>query len=196
MTGSPRLVLASANPHKAEEMAAILASAGVDVVLRPAGLGAVEETEDTLEGNSRLKARSVCQATGQAAVADDTGLEVYALDGAPGVLAARYAGVDATYADNVARLLAALDGAGDRSARFRTVVVVAYPDGTEVVVEGSVDGEIAMEPRGTAGFGYDPVFIPEGGGGRTFAEMTQDEKQAFSHRGRALRALAGRLGRG
>jgi XTP/dITP diphosphohydrolase len=168
----------------------------VEVVPRPSGLGDVEETADTLEGNALLKARVVGQTAGEPAVADDTGLEVDALGGRPGVWAARYAGPGATYADNVAKLLAELDGAVDpatRRARFRTVAAVWFPDGREVVVEGSVEGTIALAPRGSAGFGYDPVFVPDEGDGRTFAEMTAEEKQAVSHRGRAFRALAAAL---
>lgn len=188
-----RLVVASANPDKAAEIAEILTSAGVEVLARPAGLGGVEETEDTLEGNARLKAAAVCEATAEAAVADDTGLEVEALRGAPGVWSARYAGENATYADNVAKLLEALEGESGRAAVFRTVVVVRWPGGGELVVEGEVKGRIATEPRGSGGFGYDPVFIPDGAGGRTYAQMAQAEKQSLSHRGRALRALAARL---
>ena len=188
-----RLVLATANPDKARELAALLD--GFDVVPRPAGLADVEETEDTLEGNARLKAAAVLAATGEAAVADDTGLEVDALAGRPGVYAARYAGPGATYADNVAKLLAELEGVapGPRTARFRTVVVALFPDGREVVADGWVDGTIAVSPAGQGGFGYDPVFVPGGGDGRTFAEMTGPEKAAVSHRGRALRALTERL---
>lgn len=185
-----RLVLATANPDKAREIAALLP---VDAVPRPAGLAEVEETADTLEGNARLKARAVAAAAGEPAVADDTGLEVVALGGRPGAWAARYAGEHATYADNVAKLLAELDGVADRRARFRTVALVAFPDGREIVASGAVDGVIAHAPRGTGGFGYDPVFIPDGSGGRTYAEMTLDEKQAISHRGRAFRELAARI---
>jgi XTP/dITP diphosphohydrolase len=192
-----RLVLATANPHKATEIADLLGST-VEVVPRPAGLGEVEETADTLEGNARLKAEAVARVAGEPAVADDTGLEVDALGGRPGVWAARYAGEAATYADNVAKLLAELDGVGaqERRARFRTVAVVCWPDGRDVVADGTVEGVIADAPRGTGGFGYDPVFVPDAGGGRTYAEMTLEEKQAVSHRGRAFRALAAALERG
>jgi XTP/dITP diphosphohydrolase len=152
----------------------------------------VEETGTTLEDNARIKARGVEAATGLPAIADDTGLVVDALGGAPGVFSARYAGPDAVAADNVAKLLRELDGVPDerRTARFRTVVLAAWPDGREMVVEGSVEGVIVREPRGTAGFGYDPVFVPAEGDGRTFAEMTAEDKHALSHRGRAVRALA------
>ncbi len=188
------LVLASANPDKVTEIAAILGD-GVDLRPRPAGLPDVVEDADTLEGNARLKAVAVCEAAGEGAVADDTGLEVDALGGAPGVHTARFAGEDATYADNVAKMLTDLAGVpeGERGARFRTVALVRFPDGSEVVAEGVVEGTISPEARGERGFGYDPVFIPADGDGRTFAQMTADEKHAVSHRGRAFRALAAAL---
>ncbi len=188
-----RLVLATANPDKAVEIAALLDGPGFEVVPRPAGVPEVAETADTLEGNARLKARAIVAATGEAAVADDTGLEVDALGGRPGVWAARYAGEGATYAENVTKLLAELEGVENRRARFRTVALACFPDGREVVAEGWVDGHIAPGPRGAGGFGYDPVFVPDSGDGRTFAEMTAVEKAAVSHRGRAFRALAAAL---
>jgi XTP/dITP diphosphohydrolase len=189
-----RLVCASANPHKATEIAAILGDA-VELLPRPDDVPDVVEDGDTLLANARLKARALCEATKVAAVADDTGLEVDALGGAPGVHSARYAGEQASYADNVRKLLAELSTHAGfaRTARFRTVAVVAHPDGSEVVAEGVVDGHITDEPRGTDGFGYDPVFAPDGSGGRTFAEMSSDEKNAISHRGRAFRDLARKL---
>ncbi len=187
-----RLVLATANPDKVREITALLGDV-VELLARPPGVGDVEETEDTLVGNARLKAQAIAAASGEAAVADDTGLEVDVLDGRPGVYAARYAGESATYADNVAKLLSELDGVEDRKARFRTVAIVVFPDGREVVAEGSVRGFIAIDPRGERGFGYDPVFVPVDGGGRTYAEMSLAEKQAVSHRGRAFRALAAQL---
>ena len=202
MTGPGlRLVLASANPDKAAEIAAILGSVpGVVVLPRPASVPDVDETGETLLENARLKARALVDATGTAAVADDTGLEVEALDGAPGVYSARFASEHATYADNLAKLLHELEAVGatephQRRARFRTVALVANPDGTEVWAEGDVTGTIITEPRGDAGFGYDPVFAPDGEGGRTFAQMTAAEKHDVSHRGRALRALAELLDR-
>lgn len=188
MTARLRLFLASANPDKVKEIRALLP--GVKLLPRPARLGEVEETGETLEENARLKARAVVAATGESAVADDTGLEVVALGGQPGVRSARYAGEGATYADNVARLLTALDGVADRRARFRTVAMICFPDGSELVAQGAVNGRIATWPAGAGGFGYDPVFVPVGGGGRTFAEMTPDEKAELSHRGRAFRGLA------
>jgi XTP/dITP diphosphohydrolase len=187
---TPTFVLASANPDKVAEIAAILGD-GVVLLPRPAELPDVVEDADTLEGNARLKAVAVSDAVGEAAVADDTGLEVEALGGAPGVHTARFAGEGATYADNVAKLLAELDGVAveGRGARFRTVALARFPDGRELVAEGLVDGTISTEARGAQGFGYDPLFVPAEGDGRTFAEMSADEKHAISHRGRAFRAL-------
>jgi XTP/dITP diphosphohydrolase len=191
-----RLVLATANPEKAAELAAILKDElgdMVDLVARPEGVPAVEETGTTLEDNARLKAVALVSATGEPSVADDTGLEVAALGGAPGTHTARFAGPTATYADNLAKLLVELEGETDRRARFRTVVVCRFPDGHEIVADGSVEGVIALSPRGQEGFGYDPVFVPNAGGGRTFAEMAPSEKHKLSHRGLALRSFVGRL---
>lgn len=190
-----RLVLASANPDKAAEIEAILAPAGVELLPRPPEVGEVDETGETLVDNARLKAAALVATTGMPAVADDTGLMVDALGGAPGVRSSRYAGPGATYAENVARLLEALRGvaAPRRTARFETVALARFPDGSEVVATGTVEGEIAPAPRGTGGFGYDPVFVPSEGDGRSFAEMTPAEKHTLSHRGRAFRALAEHL---
>jgi len=187
------LVLATANRDKVREIAGILGLT-VRLLARPEEVPEVDETGDTLLDNARLKARALVEATGIAAVADDTGLEVDSLGGAPGVRSSRYAGESVTYADNVAKLLSALDGvAGPRSARFRTVAIVAWPDGSETVAEGLVEGSISVEARGGGGFGYDPVFVPDAGGGRTFAEMGLEEKNRISHRGRAFRLLAEKL---
>jgi XTP/dITP diphosphohydrolase len=183
---------ASANPDKVAEMSAVLSAAGIELRPRPPVVAEVDETGDTLEANARLKAAAVAEATGVAAIADDTGLCVDALGGAPGVRSGRYAGEHASYADNVSRLLEALSGvpAEDRTARFRTVAVARWPDGREVMAEGIVEGVIATEAKGEAGFGYDPVFVPVEGEGRSFAQMAPEEKHRLSHRGRALRALA------
>jgi len=196
--GPLRLVLASANPDKVKEIVAVLSAAlPVELLPRPDAVPEVVEDADSLVGNARLKARALVAATGTAAVADDTGLEVDALAGAPGVFSARYAGEQATYADNVAKLLrelaACADAGGARRASFKTVALVAFPDGAEVWAEGVLPGTIATAGRGTNGFGYDPVFVPYGGDGRTFAEMRPEEKDAVSHRGRAFRALAAEL---
>jgi XTP/dITP diphosphohydrolase len=183
-----RLVCASANPDKVAEIEAILGSS-VELIPRPPSVPDVVEDAETLEGNARLKAAAIAAVTGEAAVADDTGLEVAALDGRPGVRTGRYAGEHATYAENRAKLLAELAGRDDRRARFRTVAMVVWPDGREVAAEGVCDGSIASAERGARGFGYDPVFVPDGGRGRTFAEMGEADKHALSHRGRAFRAL-------
>jgi XTP/dITP diphosphohydrolase len=183
-----RLVLATANPDKVTEIAALLTR--VELAPRPPDLPDVDESGQTLEENARLKATAVVGATGEAAVADDTGLEVAALSGVPGVRSSRYAGENASYADNVAKLIGAMEGVSDRRARFRTVALARFPDGSEVVAEGAVEGVIADEPRGVGGFGYDPVFLPEGGDGRTFAEMTSEQKNSLSHRARAFARLA------
>ena len=184
------LVCASANPNKYSEISQIL-SGVVNLIPRPAEIPEVVEDADTLEGNARLKAIAVRMATGCAAVADDTGLEVDALGGAPGIFSARYAGEDASYEDNVSKLLEAMREVTveERSARFRTVALVAWQDGTETIAEGIVEGAIADRPSGAGGFGYDSVFIPTAGGGKTFAEMGDEEKNAISHRGAAFRSL-------
>jgi XTP/dITP diphosphohydrolase len=194
MSGLPRLVCASANPDKVAEIEAILRGV-VDLEPRPADVPEVIEDADTLAGNARLKAAAICDATGLAAVADDTGLEVDALDGAPGVYSARWAGAGCTYADNRAKLLRELEGVTDRRAAFRTCVLVRRPDGSELLAEGVCTGVITTSPGGDGGFGYDAVFVPDDGDGRTFAEMTDDEKHAISHRGRAFRNLLAALSR-
>jgi XTP/dITP diphosphohydrolase len=189
-----RLVCASANPDKVVEIQQLLAGV-VELLPRPADVPDVVEDADSLVGNARLKATALSAATGLPAVADDTGLEVDALDGAPGVHAAHYAGEGCTYADNRRKLLAELDGVSDRRAAFRTVAIVVWPDGTELAVEGVCPGVITTEERGEVGFGYDAVFQPDEGDGRTFAEMGADAKHAISHRGRAFRALLSELER-
>ncbi len=202
MRAPDRLVLASANPKKVAELRAILASSGVptELLARPADVPEVVEDAPDFVGNARLKAVALAAATGEAALADDSGLVVDALGGAPGVRSARYAGEHADDAANVALLLRELADRGvedpeARAARFRCVIVLRTPDGEELVTEGSVEGSIAPSPRGEGGFGYDPVFVPAEGDGRTFAEMSAEEKHAISHRGRALaelqRALTG-----
>ena len=187
-------VLATANPHKANEIRAVLSGLGLELLDRPTHVGEVVEDADSLEGNALLKAAALAQATGQPSIADDTGLFVEGLNGRPGVYSARYAGENATYEENVAKLLEELaDVAVERRrAQFRTVVVVVYPHARPLVVEGVLDGVIGFEPRGEEGFGYDPVFIPDGGT-RTLAQMSSVEKNAVSHRGRALRKLVEEL---
>ena len=183
-----QLVCASANPDKVMEMAAILDGV-VHLLPRPADVPDVPEDADTLLGNARLKAAAICAATGLPAVSDDTGLFVDALGGEPGVYAARYAGQDATYGDNRAKLLRELGDTVDRSAQFVSAVMVVWPDGRELAVEGVCEGTIARTELGERGFGYDSLFIPDDGDGRSFAEMSDDEKNAISHRARSLSAL-------
>lgn len=188
-----RFVLATANPDKAREISEILGDR-VELVQRPVDVPEVEETGETLTENALIKARALVEVTGLPAIADDTGLEVDALGGAPGVWSARFAGPCASYRENVAKLIEELARtAGPRSARFHTVAVALWPGGRHVVAEGVVEGTIAAAPRGTGGFGYDPVFIPTGLDGRTFAEMSADEKHRVSHRGAAFRDLAALL---
>ncbi len=193
MTVAAALVLASANPDKAKEIGPLLAPASIQLVpvttLVPGWN--VEETGATLTENARIKARAAVDAVGTPAIADDTGLFVDALGGAPGVHASRYAGPGATYADNVRKLLAALGGVegAERTARFRTVAVLARPDGEELVFEGMLEGRILDAPRGEHGFGYDPVF-QVAGDSRSLAEIPLGEKNRTSHRARAFRAVA------
>jgi XTP/dITP diphosphohydrolase len=188
----PSFVVATFNRDKAAELHALLALPGVTLVPLADWPGATppKETGATLLENARIKARAAVALTGLPAIADDTGLEVDALSGAPGVHAARYSGPDATYASNVAKLLRelALVPAEKRTARFRTVCVATWPDGLELSADGSLEGTIAEAPRGTNGFGYDPVFVPKGET-RTYAELTDAEKNAISHRARAAKRL-------
>jgi XTP/dITP diphosphohydrolase len=187
----PRLVLATRNQGKVEEIREIIADWHmVDEVVVDGDWDDVDETGQTLEENALLKARAVVEATGQPALADDTGLEVAALGGRPGVHTARYAGPDATFDDNIDKLLSELSGASDRSARFVTVVALMLPDGTHHTAEGFIEGRIAEGRRGSGGFGYDPVFEVDG---VTFAEMGVDAKNKLSHRAVALQRLGERL---
>ena len=183
-----QLVCASANPDKVIEIEAILHGV-VELLPRPPGVPDVVEDADTLIGNARLKARAICAAANLPAVSDDTGLFVDALGGEPGVYAARFAGPDATYADNRAKLLDALEGSDNRRASFVSAVVVIWPDGREIAVEGVCRGMIADRELGDRGFGYDPIFVPDDGDGRSFSQMSDSEKNQISHRGRALHAL-------
>ena len=188
-------MLATANRHKAAEIAEVLGDT-VELLPRPPEVPDVEETGVTLLENARLKAQALVDATGLPAVADDTGLEVDALGGAPGVYSARFAGEDATYADNVAKLLRELGDSTTRRAVFRTVAIALWPDGSELVAEGEVSGVITTVPCGSGGFGYDPVFTPDEGDGRTFAQLAEESGQAkhrLSHRGRAFSQLASLL---
>jgi XTP/dITP diphosphohydrolase len=196
-----RFVLATTNPNKAREIREIFSAAGVGAELldRPDGVPDVEETEPDLAGNARLKALALVAATGLPAIAEDTGIEVEALGGAPGVRSARYAGEPPDEEANVDKLLtemAPFSRPGQRRARFVTVAVALWPDGREVLAEGVVEGRIALKRRGKGGFGYDPVFVPDEGGGRTFGEIEEASpgaKHELSHRGRAIRQLAAGL---
>lgn len=183
------IVLASRNPHKIEELRETLSDLGIDLksALDFPELEEVEEDKLTLEGNALKKARYVFEKTGLPTLADDTGLEVDALDGRPGVFSARYAGEEATYRDNLRKLLEELAGVKeeDRLAQFRTVVAFIDEGGEEHVFEGICPGAILKDPRGSKGFGYDPVFRPEGYE-QTFAELDSNEKNEISHRGRAI----------
>ena len=183
-----RVLLATGNPHKVDEIRDILGDA-FEVAPHEPG---VDETGTTFEDNALLKARAVVVATGELAIADDSGIEVDALGGAPGVHSARWA-AEGEWIPRLLRELAAT-GDHDRTARFVCAAAACWPDGREVVVRGVVDGRVADTARGDAGFGYDPVFVPDEGDGRTFGEMTADEKHALSHRARAFRALAEQLG--
>lgn len=192
-----QLCFASNNSHKLDEIRPLLPP-GL-TLLSLADIGCEEElpeTQDTLEGNARQKAEYVLHNYGVACFADDTGLEVTALNGEPGVYSARYAGPQRRAEDNVAKLLQELQGAADRSARFRTVVALASADGSVHEFAGEVGGTIIEEARGAGGFGYDPVFVPAEGNGRTFAEMTGTEKNRISHRARAVAKLLAYLNEG
>ncbi len=178
------LILATTNPGKVAELERLLAGTDITVVARPLDIPETVEDASTLEGNARKKSAEICVATGSAALADDTGLFVDELGGAPGIRTARFGGWQ--------RLLDALEGvpSARRRARFVTVLVVAYPDDRpDVVVDGVSEGSIATAPVGEGGFGYDPVFLPDEGGGLSFAEMDPEQKNLVSHRGRALRSL-------
>ena len=185
----PELVVASANPDKVKEISSVLDGL-VTLIPRPDHVPDVVEDGDTLEDNARLKAQAILQATGIAALSDDTGLSVDALGGEPGVRSARYSGEDATYEENVEKLIQNLAGVPPRlrTARFKTVAMICYPDGSEIIATGVVEGMISESRKGDEGFGYDPVFIPYEGDGSSFAEMGE-EKHSISHRGRALRNL-------
>ena len=185
-----RLCFASNNAHKLAEIRPLL-PAGLEL-LSLADIGCAEElpeTQETLEGNALQKARHVWKHYGVPCFADDTGLEVNALHGAPGVYSARYAGPQRRAEDNVTKLLRELTGAADRTAQFRTVVALVGLSADEQLFAGAVEGHIAPEPRGSSGFGYDPVFVPAEGDGRTFAEMSLAEKNGLSHRARAVAEL-------
>ncbi|MFN4287947.1 MAG: RdgB/HAM1 family non-canonical purine NTP pyrophosphatase [Brevundimonas sp.] len=185
-----RLVAATHNPGKAREISALLDGRFQVVPASELGLGAPDETENSFAGNALLKARHAARATGLPALADDSGLSVRALDGAPGIFSARWAGPDRDFALAMARVEQRLDEihAADLSAWFTSCLCVAWPDDTALVVEGRVDGELVFPGRGERGFGYDPIFRPEGET-LTFGEMEPERKDAMSHRARAFARL-------
>lgn len=196
-----KLTIATSNPHKVEEISAVLRPLGIDcVALGRTDIPEPDEDGVTFEENARIKAVAYARALGEMVLADDSGLEVDALDGAPGVQSARYAGLGATRAErdaaNNAKLLAALAGVPDarRAARFVCVLTIARPDGTIIAESrGTFEGVIGHVPRGANGFGYDPLLVlPDG---RTSAELTSEEKNARSHRGNALRLIVPKLPR-
>ncbi len=186
MTGKP-ILFATGNPNKVEEVAEILGDGWAIEAQDPQ----VEETGVTFEENALIKARALVVARGVVAVADDSGIEIDALDGRPGIHSARWT----EESDWIPRVLRELRGVvGDaRSGRYVAAAAVVWPDGREHVVRGTVEGAVAAEARGAGGFGYDPIFVPDEGDGRTFAEITPEAKDAMSHRGRAFRSLAAHL---
>lgn len=191
------IVAATGNAHKLAEIEAITAQFGLKVITKAqAGAGDldVEETGTTFEENSLLKAEAIMKATGLPAIADDSGLETDALNGAPGVYSARFSGEDATDASNNEKLLQMMADVPDakRGARFVSVVTLCYPDGTVLAARGECPGTILRELRGDGGFGYDPLFLPEGFD-RTYAQITAEEKNSISHRARALQGLKEQL---
>lgn len=189
-----RLVVATHNPGKARELAEILDGRFELVAAGELGLAEPEETEATFVGNALLKARAAADATGMIALADDSGLSVAALDGAPGIFSARWAGPEKDFAMAMKKVEARLEEAGaeDRAAWFTSALAVAWPHGPAVVVEGRVDGALTFPPRGDKGFGYDPIFIPEGQT-QTFGEMEPAAKDGMSHRARAFVKLKAAL---
>lgn len=194
MRGAVRIVMASRNQHKVRELARVLAPHALEPL--PDSVPLPPEDGATFTDNALLKARAVAAATGGAALADDSGIVVEALGGAPGVRSARFAGEDATDGQNLAKLLSELRGAEDRRAAYVCVLALVEADGSERLFEGRCEGRLAEAPRGTGGFGYDPAFVPDDlvGPERTMAELEPAEKDAISHRGRAARALAAALG--
>jgi len=194
MRGAVRIVMASRNQHKVRELARVLAPHALDPL--PDSVALPPEDGTTFTENALLKARAVAAATGGPALADDSGIVVEALGGAPGVWSARYAGEDATDEQNLDKLLAEMRGKADRRAAYVCMLAMIGADGSERLFEGRCEGRLALAPRGTGGFGYDPAFLPDDldGRERTMAELEPGEKDAISHRGRAARALAAALG--
>ena len=188
-----KIVLASNNPDKLREVREILEGTGIEVISqREAGCDfEADENGTTFEENARIKARAAMEATGLVCVADDSGIEINAMGGAPGIHSARYF-VELSYAEKCHKIIENVGNNPDRGARYCCAVVCAFPNGDEISVFGETRGTIATEPRGTGGFGFDPIFVPEGYSA-TMAEITEDEKNAISHRGRAFRLFAEEL---
>jgi len=187
-----KLLVATRNRHKLDEIRQIFALPGMTLLAADEVPGLPEdvvEDAETFEGNALKKARELCRASGLWTLADDSGLEVTALNNAPGVYSARYAGEPCSYPANNAKLLRELAGIADRRARFRCVIALCAPDGREWTVDGSCPGRIICETRGANGFGYDPLFVPDGFE-QTFAELSGEVKNRISHRGNALRRAA------
>jgi XTP/dITP diphosphohydrolase len=183
-----KLIFATNNQHKVEEMHSILGNSYDVVSLKEAGINIdIPEPYDTLEANASEKSKVIYEMTGINCFSEDTGLEVYALEGDPGVKSARYAGEGRSFDDNIEKLLVNLAGKADRRARFRAVISLLI-EGNETLFEGICEGQIIEKRRGNGGFGYDPVFVPAGSG-KTFAEMSMEEKTSYSHRARATEKL-------
>lgn len=192
-----KIVAATGNKHKIEEIESITKKFGMNVITKAeAGVGdlEVEETGTTFEENSLIKAEAIMKATGMPAIADDSGLEADALNGAPGVYSARFSGEGATDESNNAKLLKLMENIPDdeRSARFVSVVTLCFPDGTVVAARGECPGTLRRSPRGDSGFGYDPLFVPVGYD-KTYAEISAEEKNIISHRAKALGILRMKL---
>lgn len=187
-----KLIFATGNQHKVQEVRSMLPANLEIQSLKDIGYtDELPETQDTIEGNSLQKAETLGKALGIACFAEDTGMEVEALNGEPGVYSARYAGENATYQDNVDKVLAKMEGQTNRRARFKTVITY-YKEGGFVQFEGITHGTILEQPRGANGFGYDPIFVPDGAD-KTYAEMTLDEKNAYSHRKKSFSGFANHL---
>jgi XTP/dITP diphosphohydrolase len=197
VTAPRKLYLSTRNEHKLRELGEILV--GVELLPLPDDVELPPETAETFAGNALIKARAARDATGEAAIGDDSGIAAAALGGRPGVRSARYAGEDATDEENLELLMREVEPHADRSVAYVCAIAYADPAGEEWTVEARCEGTLARERRGSGGFGYDPAFVPADtgpGDGRTMAELSAEEKHAISHRGRAGRLLAERLGIG
>jgi XTP/dITP diphosphohydrolase len=184
-----QLIFATNNAHKIEELQAAIGHQLEIITLHRAGIHAdIPEPHDTLEANASEKSKAIYTLTGKNTFSEDTGLEVTALNGEPGVKSARYAGAHKDFGANIRKLLKNLDGKLNRKARFRTVISLIW-NSQEYLFEGVCEGQIVETPRGSGGFGYDPVFMPDGGSGKTFAEMNMAEKNLYSHRRKAADKL-------